>query len=137
MNEEREAISLTKTSTFVARLNLAMKKNGISQVKLSKLSGISRTSLNNYCVGFRKEPSLARKQVIANALGVSLAWLDGYDVEEQPIIKTKYFDETKKASKVDAVLGYGSLRELFEKCRNLEESDIQKIIKFIDSFIAK
>ncbi len=61
------------------RLNKALTIRNISQVELSKSTGIPKSSISQYLSGYSK-PKSDRIYLIANALNISEAWLIGYDV---------------------------------------------------------
>ncbi len=65
------------------RIKEAMKASKIKQVTLCELTGIPKSAMSQYVSGIitPKDDRLSR---LANALGVSPAWLEGYDVPMQP-----------------------------------------------------
>ena len=56
---------------FGIALNLKLKNQGISQITLSRMTGISRISINSYCNG-SSVPSYFNAKKIADALECSL-----------------------------------------------------------------
>ncbi len=64
------------------RLKAAMEARGIRQSVLSYKTGISEASISHYLKGDYK-PKAKNLKLIADALHVSEAWLDGYDVPMQ------------------------------------------------------
>ena len=60
--------------TFKDRLNELFKELNLSQVSLSKKTGIAQSSLSEYLLG-KKEPTISIVTKIAIALGISLDWL--------------------------------------------------------------
>lgn len=75
---------------FAARLNKAMQQQQITQSELCAKTGISRSTMSQYCSGaFRPRETKLRQ--IAKALGIKEAWLLGYDsAEEAPISLEDY-----------------------------------------------
>lgn len=72
------------------RLSELMKEKHVSCRRLSEMTGITKSSVNNYANGHRPIP-LDKLQLMADALGVSAAWLigwadnrDGSNNNEQP-----------------------------------------------------
>ncbi len=65
--------------TFAKRFNLALEIKKITPATLSKSTGINEGTLSNYRKG-KYAPKQQRTELIANALGVSPAWLMGADV---------------------------------------------------------
>ena len=59
-----------------------MKKKGIKQAELARLTGISRGAISNYVLG-RYEPKSDIINKFAKALNCSEMWLWGYDVPMQ------------------------------------------------------
>lgn len=133
-------MSLEKVSDFRHRLLEYMKEKNLRQRDIVKLTGMNKSTLNNYLSGYRNDPSIERKEKIAKSLGVSLGWLDGYDCSKMPELITNndnYYDPSKKITKVDEVLGYGKLRHIFEKLKYLDVHDLDKVIAFIDMITDK
>ena len=81
-----------KADTFANRLQKAMNLNNIKPVDLSKISNIDKSSLSSYLSG-RYKPTEENKQILAKALDVSEAWLDGYDVPINDNISNEKLDE--------------------------------------------
>lgn len=63
---------------FVEHLNQAMKEKRYRQVDLCNETGIDKSLMNNYLKGTCK-PKHENLKLLSNALGVSEAWLMGYD----------------------------------------------------------
>lgn len=61
------------------RLNKALSEKGVTAAELSRRTGISKGSISQYKNGV-VNPKQDRIYLLANALGVSEAWLMGYDV---------------------------------------------------------
>ncbi|MFZ5271579.1 helix-turn-helix domain-containing protein [Enterobacter asburiae] len=72
----------------VRRLNEIIEKKGISKADMARICGVSAQSVNNWFVRGTIGKSSAIK--LADALGVSLAWLLGQEVDEKDGLK---FDE--------------------------------------------
>ncbi len=64
---------------FASRLRQAMTLRGVKQVDLCAQTGIPKSALSQYLRG-AFEPKQDRLWALAKALGVSEAWLMGYDV---------------------------------------------------------
>ena len=64
---------------FSSRLSEGLIRAKMSQVDLSKITGISKSAISQYLSGAFK-PKQDRTYVIARALHVEPAWLMGYDV---------------------------------------------------------
>lgn len=61
------------------RLRYAMELCGISAAELSRKSGFSKSSISQYLSGLHA-PTKGGTEMLADALGVSPAWLFGFDV---------------------------------------------------------
>lgn len=69
--------------SFHHRLHQAMQQKHITQSDLCAKTGISRSTMSQYCSGaFR--PKDSKLHAIAKALGVKETWLLGYESEEEP-----------------------------------------------------
>lgn len=69
-----------KNEITAQRLQIALKRKGISQQKLADLSGIKKESISQYVNGHHK-PSNLSAGIIGNILGVNPMWLMGYEVD--------------------------------------------------------
>nr|DAG86088.1 MAG TPA: Repressor protein CI [Caudoviricetes sp.] len=67
-------------SKLIQRLKNVMDKKEISPAELSRLSGITPSSISDYLTG-KYEPKQDKIDLIARALNISPAWLMGYDSE--------------------------------------------------------
>lgn len=70
---------MNKTSTFKDRINMYMRITGSRITDIARLTSIEKGTISAYANG-RYKPKQQRVQEIADALNVSSAWLDGYDV---------------------------------------------------------
>lgn len=64
---------------FASRFNAALKERHMSQAMISQITGIAHGTISNYANG-KYSPKKDKRMQIANALGVSEAWLAGFDV---------------------------------------------------------
>ena len=97
-----------KMSSVSERLASLMREKHISCRKLSDMTGITKSYVNNYANGLRSIP-LDKLQLIANALDVSASWLigwadnrDGSNDDEQP-------DKNIKPLESDFISAFSSL----------------------------
>lgn len=67
--------------TFSERLNIAIKKSGMTQAALAEKAGTSAANISNYCRG-KSFPPLDTLEKIAMVLNVSLDWLCGIEAEK-------------------------------------------------------
>lgn len=85
------------------RLNKALSEKGVTAAELSRRTGISKGSISQYKNGV-VNPKQDRIYLLANALGVSEAWLMGYDVpmsrwDERPVINGSVVEFGKRKKK--------------------------------------
>lgn len=66
------------------RLKEAMNDRGISQIELSRLSGVGKSAISHYING-RYCPHNKNAVLIANVLNVNPTWLMGFDVPKHLI----------------------------------------------------
>lgn len=69
-----------KVATFARRLREGLDVRGMTQAELAKRSGISKSSISRYIKGDWEGKQSAVYE-LAKALGVTEAWLMGYDVQ--------------------------------------------------------
>lgn len=69
---------------FAKRMKQAMVDQGISQAKLSDMTGIGRSGISQYLSG-KNKPGQKHLSIIADALNVAESWLTG-EIEEQTAI---------------------------------------------------
>ena len=68
-----------KVATFSQRLRAGLERRGFNQSELSARSGVSRSSISRYVKGdWEAKPEAV--YAMAQALGVAVPWLMGYDV---------------------------------------------------------
>jgi transcriptional regulator with XRE-family HTH domain len=75
----------TKNATIAERLRIALNATGKKQADLVRETGLDRGSVSSYLSG-KYEPKQTALYKMAQALGVSEAWLLGYDV---PMARTE------------------------------------------------
>lgn len=70
---------------FKVKLNNAMHERGMTQADLSRITGIGKPSISQYCHGTNK-PTLARRRTIAEALGMHPEYFEEVtpEPEEKP-----------------------------------------------------
>lgn len=91
-----------RIATVTERLKQAMRSKGIRQIDLCKMCNIPKGAMSLYVSG-AYEPKQERLEALANALGVDIAWLMGYDVAISPNNK-KSSPEEPKLTEGEAIL---------------------------------
>lgn len=103
---------------FKERLQEALKVRNMTAADLSRQSGIDKGSLSNYLKG-KFIPKQSKIDAMARALGVSPAWLLGYDVE---------------MNKLDITVANDNFMTIFE---NLSQEDREKVTDYAKFLLSK
>lgn len=94
-----------KVATFARRLREGLDVRGMTQAELAKRSGISKSSISRYIKGDWEGKQSAVYE-LAKALGVTEAWLMGYDVpmeNDAPLAVPPGFDPLPEMESVPLV----------------------------------
>ena len=94
-----------KVATFARRLREGLDVRGMTQAELAKRSGISKSSISRYIKGDWEGKQSAVYE-LAKALGVTEAWLMGYDVpmeNDTPLAVPPGFDPLPEMESVPLV----------------------------------
>ena len=75
-------------SVFSDRLRLIMDERGITQIKLSEITGIPKSAISQYLAD-RFRPNRDRTYVICRALDTDPAWLVGLSNDKRPFSSLK------------------------------------------------
>lgn len=104
---------------FKDKLKTLMEDSNISGKKLSKLTGISRSSICLYLSGERK-PKQDAVEKIANCLRVTPTYLLGYEENEFEHLPTRKY----------------TIEDLFlDITRQEKKEDIKKLTKYLEAYI--
>ena len=103
--------SHSKLPSFASRIREARKRKQLTQVQLSQLIGVAKTTLTGYEKGYR-EPDMAKIRRLAEVLDVSCDWLLGrimfdeehYSVREKEIVARYRLLDRRCQQTVDDVL---------------------------------
>ena len=90
------------------RLQEVMREKHISCRKLSDMTGITKSSVSNYTNGARPIP-LDKLQNMANALGVSAAWIIGWADNRDGSNNDEQLDQTIKPLENEFIDAFSSL----------------------------
>lgn len=100
---------------FKIRLQEALQVRRMTAAELSRKSGIDKGSLSNYLKG-KFLPKQSKIDAMARALGVSPAWLLGYDVD---------------MSSVDISVNNENIIAVFEKLSQEDQVKVEDYAKFL------
>lgn len=89
-----------RPATFAERLKTALEMKGMTKAELSRLTGISRSSLTRYAKG-DWEGKQDAVYAIAKALNLSEAWLMGYDAPMDRIDMDAFLEAAGKSAAED------------------------------------
>lgn len=103
---------------FKERLQEALQVRNMTAAELSRQSGIDKGSLSNYLKG-KFIPKQSKIDAMARALGVSPAWLLGYDVE---------------MNKIDISVANDNIMTILE---NLSQEDREKVTDYAKFLLSK
>ena len=115
---------------FINRLKSIMSERKITQSELSKRTGIRQSSISDWLNG-RYEPKQDKIYLIAQALGVSLSWLLGYD--ETTSNQTEgYYVDPETAEFAEYLRTRPEARLLFSASRGISKEDMEKAVEYIE-----
>lgn len=100
---------MDKNASMAIKILQAMSEKDISYGELSAMTGIPKSALQRYATGATSKIPLPRVEQIAQALGLSAAYLMGWEEKEQPALSEKRqaaLDIIEKLSddQIDAIL---------------------------------
>lgn len=104
------------------RILSEMQKKELSYTDLSKLTGVSKSTLQRYVTGGTDKIPINRVEAIAKGLGVSAAYLMGWTDEKE---------DTDLAREVEKSIS----SMLAEKKIKLTEKDLNTIVNIISAYI--
>ena len=116
------------TETFASRLQQALRLRRMKQVELCEAAGVPKSAMSQYLSG-GFEPKPERLASMAKALGISEAWLRGYDVPMEAAPAKAHSDE------LNEVLEYyqtkPGMKLLFSLARDATPDDIIRAAEMI------
>jgi len=122
------------------RLELAVRRKGISISEAARRAGISKSLMSAYCIG-KYAPKMANVKRLAQALDVSEEWLISGDNEN-----TELGDYDKNRRYLESIdpdlIPYldelsdpkNKKRILFDKVKDLEPDDVESLLRVIRMF---
>ncbi|MFQ6793868.1 MAG: helix-turn-helix domain-containing protein [Thomasclavelia sp.] len=122
--------------SFAERLALAMSKKNFKQADLIKQTGINKGALSSYLNG-RYEPKLNNIYLLSKALGVSEAWLMGYDVPMYDLSSSSTIPTWYSIKQLSSDEKHNNFVELIEKIqiKYPNDKDIFMLISSISSYL--
>ncbi|MDD6570320.1 MAG: helix-turn-helix transcriptional regulator [Acidaminococcus sp.] len=119
-------------TALVSRLKEIMKKRKITIAELSKITGISNSSLSEYLKG-KYSPKQDKIALIATALDVNLDWLIGLDASQ----KEKELINPEITQLAHEIMKNPIGRKIFSAAKNLSSEDMWIVLGFIEGLKAK
>ena len=123
---------------FKERLKYALNVRNMKQSVLCYKTNLDKGTISNYLSG-RYKPKSKNLTVIANALGVSEAWLQGYDVpmeDEINSLTSGASHETQKNSPTEPMLNEGE-KTMLDLFKEVPEDKKQLVLDMIRVAISK
>ena len=123
--------------TFADRLKEALSIRGIKQIELSRMIGIPKSAISQYCSG-RVIPKQLWTSAIAIALNVSESWLMGYNVPIERDYKENPRTEDRLGGLMDALEKIGALNadgSLSDRGRDVVTSMLRNNADMLKKFI--
>lgn len=114
---------------FKNRFSTALELRNIRPVDLSKITGISESTISQYRSGYSK-PKRDRLVVIANALMVDPSWLMGFDVPMFP--RQKHDGEMGKDAEAVAI----DMQEAAMLIEAMNEENRRKALGYLERLLA-
>ena len=119
---------LNKPSSFNDRLKAIMGKRNISQAELVRRTGIPKSAMSQYVSG-AFEPKGDRITLLADALGVSEAWLCGY---KSPMRRPRekefeYYDDGVSCSEVENPV----MTDIYEYLDTLSQEELEAELEYL------
>ena len=117
-------------STFPQRLKECLDDNpSYTATSLAEEIGISKQAISMYISGDRK-PKRPTMKVIAEALGVNLAWLMGYDVEKaMPTLPTSIELNDHECKVIIAYRNKPEMQPAVDRLLGIEQEETYNIAK--------
>lgn len=121
---------------FPKRLKEAMDEIPMKQVELANKTDIDKSLISNYLAG-KYKPKDENLHKLANALGVSVLWLQGYDVSKYETDRLLHdIDKSSLLTKNIINLSKDKLEEeLLIKCTMLESDNQKKVLDITNLYL--
>lgn len=119
--------------SMAVRLAKALSLRNMKQNELAKITGISKSSINQYISGYATNPNSDRIFLMAKALDVDPVWLMGLDV---PMEKPKAEPTKENADAVVEILKDARMMEYIKKINSLSAEKKETLYSYIDFLIS-
>lgn len=118
---------------FINRLTYLLNKNGMKPADLSRKTNIRASSISDWLTG-KYTPKQDKIAIIADAFGVSAAWLMGYENNPNPISPLPHSGQDM----VDSVKEENpQIIRLARLAKNLPEEDLKTIVNLTELLAKK
>lgn len=120
--------SKERVASLKDRLGEALRLRGMKAIELSEKTSIPKGQISYYLAG-KTEPKADRLHQISVALGVSEAWLLGFDVQSERTAEQKKNDDL--ANIIVRLRRDSSFREMVSDLASLSEEESESIKQFL------
>lgn len=128
---------MKKISTFADRLKAYRDENNTTLKDLEKITGVPAQTLNRYELG-QRIPKVDKAGEIAELLGVSSLWLQGYNVPMKPPESNEnYMNDDEALEYLDELHKRPEMKALFQVSRKASKEDIETAITIIEALKKK
>jgi len=125
-------------SKFAKKLSSIRQSKSMSQRELAKLTGINRSTISMWELGER-EPAFDQLQVLANALGVTVAELiDDNENQEAIIVRMKQQEEADELAKyLEMLRTRPEMRILLDTVEGATREEVEANVHFLEALRGK
>lgn len=125
-------------SKFAKKLSSIRQSKSMSQRELANLTGINRSTISMWELGER-EPAFDQLQVLANALGVTVAELiDDNENQEAIIVRMKQQQEAKElAQYLELLRTRPEMRILLDTVTGATKEEVEANVHFLEALRGK
>ena len=119
---------------IVKRLREAIKSKQYSYGELSKLTGIPKSAIQRYATGQTEKIPLDRLEALASALGVSSAYLMGWEEEKpQDDQHAQEEDDAELLEYLEYLRTRPEARILMSTMRGATKEEVEENVRFIEA----
>lgn len=114
-------------NTFKKSLITLMEINNINQVELANAIDVSRTTVNNWVLGYNV-PRMDKIDLLCDYFGVSRDYMIGSPTSHK---EESYYSDKETQEIADNIYKDKNLRMLFDASRDLSPEDIKTVVEMV------